>query len=68
LLGKLDQNSLSSTIKKPILGLKEGKVDLVELLVSSGLDIDENSFIRRTLIPSKANPEIMVDKVELDFE
>jgi len=60
-------NQLKKVIRMPILGMKEGKISLEELLLCSEMENAESNLLIRRLVPSPANPDILVEKVELDF-
>lgn len=47
--------------------MKEGKICLEDLLLASEMELNESSLLSRRLVPSQANPEIMEERVELDF-
>jgi len=66
-MGNIVPTQLKKIIKRPILGMKEGKICLEDLLLANEMELNESSLLSRRLVPSAANPEIMVEKVELDF-
>jgi hypothetical protein len=66
-MGNIVPTQLKKIIRRPILGMKEGKICLEDLLLASEMELNESSLLSRRLVPSQANPEIMEERVELDF-
>jgi hypothetical protein len=66
-MGNINPIQLKKIIKRPILGLKEGKLNLGELLLASEMELSESSLLVKRMVPSAGNPEVMVERVELDF-
>jgi len=67
MLGDINPNQLKKVIRKPIQGTKEGKISLEELLICNELESQQSSILQRRMVPSKQNPDIIVERVELDF-
>ena len=63
IMGNINPIQLKKVIKRPILGLKEGKLDLGELLLASEMELSESSLLVKRMVPSVANPEVMVERV-----